>query len=126
MTTTPYFFAIFPSASVLGPGMVSAVLKKRWSSIWQKYCVRNISCVQITCAPALAACSTRRTWLRRFAAVSSEQAICVRATVTFRDPLFGAVRRRAAGRESAVREVFFFIGIINEIGAGMFAETADA
>ena len=46
MTTAPCFFASSPNASVLGPGIVSASLKKRWSSTWQKYCERNSSCVQ--------------------------------------------------------------------------------
>ena len=51
--TTPYFLATFASASVLGPGIDSANLKNRWSSTWQKYCDRNISCVAMIFAPAL-------------------------------------------------------------------------
>ena len=44
-----------PATRVVGPGIVSASLKKRWSSAWQKYCERNSSCVQMICAPCLAA-----------------------------------------------------------------------
>src|ERR1022692_2302898 len=47
ITTTPRFFASFPRASVLGPGIVSASLKFSWSSLWQKYRERNSSCVQM-------------------------------------------------------------------------------
>src|SRR4051794_5250967 len=82
MMTTLCFFASFVNASVLGPGIVSATLKKRWSSTWQKYCERYISCVQMICAPPLAARSIRRVWLARFSRASSEHAICVRPTCT--------------------------------------------
>src|SRR5688500_7709577 len=91
--TARCFFATLERASVLGPGMVSASLKKRWSSDWQKYWEPKSSWVQMICAPCLAACSARRTWLARFLRKSSEQAICVRATLTTVDePLAGARR----------------------------------
>src|SRR5688572_2971530 len=78
------FFAILVNASVLGPGIVSANLKNRWSSTWQKYWLPNSSCVQMTFAPCLAACSMRRDCFARLARKSSEQAICVRPTGTMR------------------------------------------
>ena len=56
------FLASLPRASVLGPGIFSASLKNRWSSTWQKYCERNISCVETIFAPDFAACSMRRSW----------------------------------------------------------------
>ena len=97
MTTTPYCLAILPSASVLGPGIDSASWKNRWSSVWQKYWDRNISCVAMTFAPALAACSTSRTWCSRLAAGSAEQAICVSPTWT--------IRPAAAGRSVMPRGI---------------------
>ena len=42
-TATPACFAAAPSASLLGPGTVSASAKFLWSSLWQKYGVRYIS-----------------------------------------------------------------------------------
>src|SRR5688572_25487943 len=80
--TTLCFFAIFVNASVLGPGIVSASLKKRWSSTWQKYCEPKSSCVEMIFAPPRAASSTRRTWFFRFALKSLVHAICVSPTVT--------------------------------------------
>src|SRR5882724_9077361 len=85
MIAAPCFFAILVSASVLGPGMVSASLKKRWSSIWQKYCEANSSCVQMIFAPRFAACSTSRICFTRFASTSAEQDICVSPTGTTLD-----------------------------------------
>src|SRR4249919_3505754 len=85
MITALCFFASLENASVLGPGIVSATLKKRWSSTWQKYCERYISCVQMICAPSRAARSIRRVWFARFSRASSEHAICVRPTWTVCD-----------------------------------------
>src|ERR1700734_2531942 len=85
MMTALYFRAILARALVLGPGMVSANLKNRWSSTWQKYCERKSSCVQMIFAPARAASSARRSWLARFFSGSAEQAICVRPTWTIRE-----------------------------------------
>src|SRR3954451_19248292 len=103
MITTLCFFASLVNASVLGPGMVSATLKKRWSSTWQKYCERYISCVQMICAPALAARSMRRDWLTRFSRGSSEQAICVRPTWTVWDAADADATLGAAGRRRGER-----------------------
>ena len=58
MTTAPCFFASFASASVLGPGIFSASVKKRWSSLWQKYWLANSSCVHRIFAPSFAARSS--------------------------------------------------------------------
>src|SRR3954463_16739310 len=82
MITTLCFFASLVNASVLGPGIVSASLKKRWSSTWQKYCEVNSSCVQRICPPCFAACSSRRSCLARLVAGSGAQLICVRPTLT--------------------------------------------
>src|SRR5687767_6630406 len=104
MITALYFFATFPSASVLGPGIVSATLKNRWSSNWQKYCERNSSCVQMICAPFFPASSARRTWFLRFSAGLSLHAICVRPTRTTRP-------RFESPREFACRFIGVFFGI---------------
>ncbi len=74
MITTPRFFASFWKASVLGPGIFSASLKLPWSSLWQKYCERKSSCVQMMFAPRLAASLASASVFFRFAAGSSEQA----------------------------------------------------
>src|ERR1035438_7836787 len=74
ITTTPRFFASFPRASVLGPGIVSASLKFSWSSLWQKYRERNSSCVQMMLAPSREAFSARARVFPRLAAGSPEQA----------------------------------------------------
>src|SRR5271157_2446126 len=74
ITTTPCFFASFPKASVVGPGILSASLKFSWSSLWQKYRERKSSCVQIMFAPRRAAFSARASALPVFSAGSSEQA----------------------------------------------------
>src|SRR2546421_11477054 len=87
MMTALCFLASLENASVLGPGMVSASLKNRWSSTWQKYCDRNSSCVQIIRAPPLAARSTRAICFAKFASASAEQAICVRPMFTMREEL---------------------------------------
>src|SRR5665213_2902093 len=68
------------SAAVEGPGMDSAVAKRAWSSRWQKYCARKSSGRQMSFAPASAASRTRATALSRFAWVSGEQDIWMRAT----------------------------------------------
>jgi hypothetical protein len=40
---------------VVGPGILSASLKFPWSSLWQKYCERKSSWVQMMFAPRRAA-----------------------------------------------------------------------
>src|SRR5579863_696193 len=82
MTTTPCFFASFWNASVLGPGMRSASLKYLWSSLWQKYCERKSSCVQMMFAPAFAARSAAASVFLRLADRSAEQEVCSRPSVT--------------------------------------------
>src|SRR5665213_2613834 len=84
MMTALCFFASLQKASALGPGMVSASLKKRWSSIWQKYWLANNAFVQRIWPPCRAASSRRVTCRSRFSRKSAEQAICVMATLTIR------------------------------------------
>ena len=88
MTTTLCFFASFWSASVPGPGMGSANAKYLWSSLWQKYCERNNSCVQMICAPAPAARSAARKVFFRFASGSGEQRLCNSASATVEEERF--------------------------------------
>src|SRR3954468_11910132 len=106
MMTALCFFASLVNASVLGPGIVSATLKKRWSSTWQKYCERYISCVQMICAPSRAARSIRRVWLAWFSRGSSEHAICVRPTWTV---CADGEDDEGAAPFDALREVRFFM-----------------
>src|SRR6185369_9822537 len=80
--TALYFLAILAKASVLGPGMLSAIPKYLWSSLWQKYCDRNNSWVQMICAPCLAARSARASVFFRFVAVSIEAADWIRPSFT--------------------------------------------
>src|SRR5207249_8860367 len=84
MTTARISFATRPSASVVGPGTGSARSNAAWSSRWQKYCERNSSGRQITCAPWPAASRTRRVAVSRLATGSGAQRICTRPTRNFR------------------------------------------
>src|SRR5215212_2185025 len=93
MMTALCFLASLQKASVLGPGMDSASLKKRWSSTWQKYWERKSSWVQMMLAPLVAARSTRLSWRARLASASGEQAIWVRPRVTMREELYFFVVR---------------------------------
>src|ERR1022692_64435 len=90
ITTTPRFFASFPRASVLGPGIVSASLKFSWSSLWQKYRERHTSCVRMMWAPSREAFSARARVFPRVAAGSPEQACWRSPRVTL--PIPGAER----------------------------------
>src|SRR5450432_586932 len=83
MTTTPCFLASFWKASVLGPGIFSASLKLSWSSLWQKYCERKSSCVQMMLAPRPAASAARDRVFLRFAAGEAPQACWSRPIETF-------------------------------------------
>ena len=74
--TTPSSPASRPSSAVLGPGIGSARAKWAWSSVWQKYWLRNSSCRQTICAPFPAASRTPATAFLMFSAGSDEQAIC--------------------------------------------------
>src|SRR5690606_38095736 len=78
---TPRAFATLPSASVLGPGIGSAKSNSAASSFWQKYCERNSSGRQITCAPPFAACSTKPIARGRLSAGTVDIAIWTRRTV---------------------------------------------
>src|SRR5690606_2446802 len=78
---TPRAFATLPSASVLGPGIGSARSNRAASSFWQKYCERNSSGRQMTCAPSAAACSTKPIARARLSAGSVDIAIWTRPTV---------------------------------------------
>src|SRR5437773_7436980 len=80
--TTSCFLASVRNASVLGPGTGSARAKYLWSSLWQKYCERKSSCVQMICAPALAARSAARKVFFEFAPGSGEQAVWTRPSTT--------------------------------------------
>src|ERR1039457_1187412 len=82
MTTTLCFFASLQKASVLGPGIFSASLKFVWSSLWQKYCERKSSCVQIIFAPDLAARSARARVFFRFAAGLAETEVWISPSLT--------------------------------------------
>src|SRR5258705_13983541 len=82
MTTTLCFRANAWKAFVVGPGTGSASLKYSWSSDWQKYWERNNSCVQIICAPFLAACAARPSAFFRFAAGSGEHEVWIRPSLT--------------------------------------------
>src|SRR5438552_18746416 len=88
MITARYFLASLVKASVLGPGMVSASLKKRWSSIWQKYWEPKSSWVQMILAPSLAARSMSLVCLARLSLKEGEQAICVRPMGMIREEAF--------------------------------------
>src|ERR1043165_8182615 len=56
--------------------MGSPRAKYLWSSLWQKYCERNSSCVQMICAPSFAARSAAASVFFRFASGCSEQLVC--------------------------------------------------
>jgi hypothetical protein len=77
------FFAAAPSASVDGPGIVSARSNSAASSFWQKYGVRYISGRQTTCAPAAAASAIFSAARRVFSAGSLEQRIWIKPTLIF-------------------------------------------
>jgi hypothetical protein len=62
-------------AFVLGPGIFSASSKFLWFSLWQKYCERKSSCVQMICAPDLAARSMSAMVFLRFASGLAEQSV---------------------------------------------------
>src|SRR5207245_10281449 len=76
MITTLCFFASFRNAAVLAPGIVSASRKYLWSALWQKYCERNNSCVQMICAPSRAARSAARRVRFKLAPGAGEQRVC--------------------------------------------------
>src|SRR5271169_5389873 len=82
MMTTWYRLASRQKASVPGPGIFSASLKFAWSSLWQKYCERKSSCVQMIFAPDLAARSTRARVFLRFAPVRTEASVWMRPSLT--------------------------------------------
>src|SRR2546422_9985918 len=76
---TDFSRASFVSASVEGPGIVSANEKLSWFSDWQKYCERNNSGRQTISAPLLAASSINSRAWARFASGSRPQRICTSA-----------------------------------------------
>src|ERR1051325_229396 len=78
MITTFASRAVSVSASVDGPGIGSARSKLAWSSVWQKYGLRNSSGRQTICAPRPAASTTRARARRRLSSGSGEQRICTR------------------------------------------------
>src|SRR5579862_570515 len=82
MTTVLCFFASLQKASVLGPGIFSASLKFSWSSLWQKYCERNNSCVQIIFAPDLAARSMSAMVFFRFASGLADTSVWMRPSLS--------------------------------------------
>src|ERR1039458_1242501 len=82
MMTTLCFFASLQKASVVGPGIFSASLKFLWSSLWQKYCERKSSCVQIIFAPDFAARSARARVFFRFAAGLAETEVWISPSLT--------------------------------------------
>src|SRR5690348_38684 len=91
MTTTPASLATRAKASVVGPGTGSASANAAWSSLCGKYCDRNSSGRQTTCAPSRAARRTCAAAVSTFAAGSGVHRIWTRP-----------MRNRAAGgiRES--------------------------
>src|SRR5688572_31125767 len=112
--------ASLPNVSVLGPGIVSASLKNRWSSTWQKYWLPNSSCVQTIRAPCFAACSISFACLARLARKLSEQAICVKPTLTTREAVL-VLPLREVGRICffiALRETKIPRGCSSESAAG--------
>ena len=87
---------------MVGPGIGSARPKFAWSSVWQKYWLRNSSCRQTICAPFRAASPMPAIAFCRFSSGSVLQRICTRPSVTDRVELamgekIGA-RRGPAGR----------------------------
>src|ERR1035437_5901045 len=82
MMTTLCFLASLRKASVLGPGIFSASLNFAWSSLWQKYCERKSSCVQIIFAPDLAARSTSASVCFRLAAGLVAAAVWISPSLT--------------------------------------------
>src|ERR1019366_9569085 len=82
MTTTPRLLASLWNASVVSPGTLSARPKLPWSSLWQKYCERKSSCVQMMLAPRFAASSAIASAVLRFAAGSAVQACWRRPRTT--------------------------------------------
>ena len=75
MSTVPVSRATSASAAVLGPGIGSARSKLAWSSVWQKYWLRNSSGRQISWAPSRAAARMRSSARARLSAGSVEQRI---------------------------------------------------
>src|SRR6185503_9197828 len=80
-------------ASVLGPGTGSARSNSSGSSRCAKYCDRNSSGRQTSCAPAAAASEIFATAFLRLASGSADIAICTRPTLY-----------RAGGRGSVMGE----------------------
>ena len=92
--------------AVLGPGIGSASLKYSWSSLWQKYCERKSSCVQMICAPRRAAAAMRSRVRAKFSSGSGEQRDWISPSVTAGDVwawVFSSssFHRRRAGRPLA-------------------------
>src|SRR5947207_12604253 len=78
MTTTRLSRAVSHSASVVGPGIGSARSKLAWSSVWQKYWLRNSWGRQTSFAPRSAASTMRARARARLSCGSAEQRICTR------------------------------------------------
>src|ERR1700690_4643881 len=81
MITTPSSFASAANASVDGPGIASANPKSCGFSSRQKYCERNNSCRQITCAPRAAASRIFFSAIARFSSTVVEHFIWTSPTV---------------------------------------------
>src|SRR5665213_3065877 len=82
MMTTLCFLASLQKASVLGPGIFSASLKFAWSSLWQKYCERKSSCVQMIFAPDFAARPTSARVFLRFTSGRAEAEVWISPSLT--------------------------------------------
>src|SRR6185369_2805299 len=78
MSTVCVSRATSASAAVLGPGIGSARSKLAWSSVWQKYWLRNSSGRQTRAAPRPAASTMRARARFRLSSGSVEQRICTR------------------------------------------------
>src|SRR5262245_43515059 len=70
--------AVSDSSSVVGPGIGSARSNLAWSSLWQKYWLRNSSGRQTSVAPCWAASTMRARARQRLSSGSAEQRICTR------------------------------------------------
>src|SRR3954467_451654 len=90
MITTRLSRAVWASASVVAPGIGSARSKLAWSSIWQKYWLRNSSGRQTSFAPRSAPSTMRARARARLSCGSAEQRICTRPILN----VFGAATVR--------------------------------